>query len=56
MLGGLQIIEVEAGTEIEQGGETLTVTDEQAVRKGGSIYMTAKQIALLKAHVAKDAQ
>jgi hypothetical protein len=50
MFGGMDIIEVESGTEIEHEGEKLTVTETQAVTKGRKIYMTAAHIAALKAH------
>lgn len=50
MFGGMDIIAVEAGTEIECGDEKLTVTKENAVTKGRKIYMTAEHVAALKEH------
>lgn len=50
MLGGIHIIAVEPGTEIEHEGEKFTVTETQAVHKGDCLYMTAKHVAALKAH------
>lgn len=50
MFGGLEIIAVEPGTEIEHEGQMLTVTENQAVHKGNRIYMTAVHVAALKAH------
>lgn len=49
MFNGIDIIEVEPGTEIEHEGEKLTVTETNAVRKGAHIYMTPTKVAALKA-------
>ena len=40
MFGGIDIIEVEPGTEIEHEGEKMTVTDRNAVTLGRKIYVT----------------
>ncbi|WP_353472351.1 hypothetical protein PVT71_13740 [Salipiger sp. H15] len=50
MFGGIEIIAVEPGTEIEHEGEKLTVTETSAVHLGNRMYMTEKQVAALKAH------
>ena len=40
MFSGLDIIEVEPGTEIEHEGEKMTVTDKNSVTLGRKIYVT----------------
>lgn len=50
MFGGINIIAVEAGTEIEHEGETLTVTETSAVQFRNRTYMTEKQVAARRAH------
>ncbi|WP_292021722.1 hypothetical protein [Maritimibacter sp. UBA3975] len=50
MFGGIEIIEVEPGTVIENNGEKIEVTETNAVRKGWRCYMTPDQVAALKAH------
>jgi hypothetical protein len=40
MIGGMAIIEVQPGTEIEHKGEKMTVTDTNAVTLGRKIYVT----------------
>ena len=56
MFGGIDIIEVEPGTEIEHEGEKMTVTDENAVTLGRKIYVTSRICTLLRLHsqAAKD--
>ncbi len=51
VFGGLTIHEVEPGTEIAgPGGETLVVTETQAVKLGSSMYLTPSQVAALRSH------
>lgn len=51
IMGGMTIVAVEAGTVIEdeETGETGTVTDTTAVRKGLSVYVTKPAYEALKA-------
>lgn len=55
MFGGIEIIAVEPGTEIEHKGEKLTVTETNAVHLGSRMYMTGAQVAALKAQTDKEA-
>lgn len=48
MFGGIEIIAVEPGTEIEHEGEKLTVTETNAVHLGRRMYMTPAHVAALK--------
>lgn len=55
MFGGIEIIAVEPGTEIEHEGEKLTVTETNAVHLGNRMYMTEAHVGALKAHADKEA-
>lgn len=46
---GMQIIQVEPGTEVEHNGEKATVTDSKLVFRGGNVYVTPHVYELLKA-------
>ena len=48
MFGGIDIVQVEAGTEIEHEGETMTVTDTQAVQRNGQMFVTKAVFDRLK--------
>jgi hypothetical protein len=50
MFRGMEIIEVEPGTKIEDGDERLTVTTENFVAKGRQVFMTKEHVAALRNH------
>ncbi len=45
----MHVVQVEPGTVIKQGEHELTVTDENAVTKGRTIYVTKKNFDALDA-------
>lgn len=51
---GLDIIVVEAGTEIDFDGQKAAVTDKQAVRKGRKLYVTQPVYDKIKAAADKN--
>ncbi|NDV53854.1 hypothetical protein [Salipiger sp. PrR003] len=55
MFGGIEIIAVEPGTEIEHEGKKLTVTETNAVQIGKRMYMTEAHVVALKAQGKKEA-
>lgn len=47
----LQVVQVEPGTVIKHGEDEMTVTDENAVTKGRTLYVTAKNFEAIRAKV-----
>lgn len=54
MFGGITIHTVDPGTVIEHNGEKLTVTDNEAVRKGSHMYVTPKTYDAMKAQFTNN--
>ena len=50
MFGGMTIIAVDPGHQVEYKGEKMTVTEENAVTLFNKIYVTHKHAAALKSH------
>lgn len=47
----MQVVQVEPGTVIKQGDDELTVTDENAVVKGRTVYVTPKNFEAIERQV-----